>query len=122
MVRRHSARTRKIAAEAYDYRCCVICGLRQDGVLDVAHLNQDPTDDNPENLTFLCKSHHRMFDMGLYPVEAVKLLRAHWQVTRGEPNQGIYMKDAGKKAARTRRRSVGAKKAWKTRRARTDEV
>ena len=90
-------------------------------MLDVAHQNQNPTDDEPDNLVFLCKSHHRMFDMGLYPVQAIKLLRDHWQKTRGEPNHKIYMKEAGTKAARTRKRSAGAKRAWKTRRARAEE-
>ncbi len=90
-------------------------------MLDVAHLNQNPTDDEPDKLVFLCKSNHRMFYMCLYPVQAIKLLRDHWQKTRGEPNHKIYMKEAGTKAARTRKRSAGAKRAWKTRRAGAEE-
>jgi len=122
MGARKSGRTRKVAREEYSFVCCAICGLRQDGAIDTAHLDQNPSNDEPGNLAFLCKTHHRMFDMGLYPVQAIILLRDHWQKTMGEPDHSIYMKDAGKKAARTRRRSAGAKKAAATRRARASKT
>jgi len=61
-----------------------------------------------------------MYDAGLYPIEAIKLLRAHWQVTGGKPDHKPRMKDAGAKAARARKRSVATRKAWQTRRQSSD--
>ena len=58
-----------------------------------------------------------MYDAGLYPIEAIRLLRAHWQATQGKPDHKPRMKDAGAKAALVRRRSNAARKAVATRRA-----
>jgi hypothetical protein len=58
-----------------------------------------------------------MYDCGLYPLEGIKLLRAHWQATKGIPSHKARMKDAGAKAARARKLSATAKKSWITRRA-----
>jgi hypothetical protein len=57
-----------------------------------------------------------MFDCGLYPVEAVKLLRAHWQATKGKLDYKPWTKDAGVKAELARKRSASARKAWCNRR------
>ncbi len=119
--RRNGAEARKVAAEAYPYKCCVICGIRQDAVIDVCHMDQDPSNNSPSNLVYLCKTHHRMFDTGLYPAQGLKLLRSHWQKTMGEPDHSIYMKDAGAKAATTRKRQAAARRAVATRRARSGE-
>lgn len=85
-------------------------------VLDVAHLDNDPANNDPDNLAWLCKNHHRMVDDGLYPIAIVKALRAEWNRHRGVGDPKRWMKDAGAKAATARRRSAGAKKAWKSRR------
>jgi hypothetical protein len=117
---KRSSRARKTALEAYPFACCTICGMTEVSVLDVAHLDQDPSNDTPDNLAFLCKTHHTMFDCGLYPVEGIRLLRAHWQIWHAKGAQAdhsIYMKDAGKKAGQTRRRKTAARKAVATRRA-----
>jgi hypothetical protein len=57
-----------------------------------------------------------MYDAGLYLIEAVRLLRAHWQQTKGIPSHKARMKDAGAKATRARKLSARARKAWTTRR------
>jgi hypothetical protein len=57
-----------------------------------------------------------MYDAGLYPLEAIRPLQAHWQAVRGEPSHKARMKDAGAKAALTRKRSAAARKAAETRR------
>jgi hypothetical protein len=57
---------------------------------------------DPGNLAYLCGTHHWMYDCGLYPIDAVKLLRDHWQKTLGKPDHKPRMKDAGAKAARKR--------------------
>ena len=53
--------------------------------LSVLHLDQRAENTDPDNLTFACATHLAMFHGGLYPVPAVRLLREHWQATRGVP-------------------------------------
>jgi predicted restriction endonuclease len=85
--------------------------------LNIAHLDHRAGNNDAGNLAYLCATHHWMFDAGLYPIEAIKLLRAHWQQTKGTPTHAARMKDAGAKAAATRKRNSSARKAWVTRRA-----
>jgi hypothetical protein len=115
---RRQGEARKVAAAHYPFRCCVVCGL-QLPTLVIAHLDHHAGNNDPENLAYLCGTHHWMYDAGLYPIEAIRLLRAHWQATAGKPDHKPRMKDAGKKAVRTRKLSQAAEKAWKTRRARS---
>jgi len=56
-----------------------------------------------------------MFDAGLYPVEAIRILQDHWQTTEGKPDHKPRMKDAGVKAAERRKRRAAAAKAVVTR-------
>ena len=113
--KRRQTLARKEAAAAYPFKCCVVCGLQTH--LQVAHLDHKAGNNDRDNLAWLCPTHHWMFDGDLYPVDAIKQLRAHWQTTKGKPNHRARMKDAGAKAALTRQRSATARKAWKTRRA-----
>lgn len=117
---RRQSDARRITKQAYPYACCAVCGLQQPSALAVAHLNHDPADNNPDNLTYLCWTHHWMHDAGLYPTEAIKLLRDHWQITQGRPSHAARMKDAGKKAALTRKLRAAARKAAATRAANTN--
>ncbi|MBL6081338.1 hypothetical protein JMJ56_25410 [Belnapia sp. T18] len=103
--------------QAYPYRCCVVCGLEAATCLQVAHLDHNASNNAPDNLARLCPTHHWMYDAGLYPIEAIQLLQAHWQTTQGIPNHKVRMKDAGAKAALSRKRSAAARKAVATRRA-----
>ena len=112
---RRQGEARKVAAEHYPFRCCVVCGLQLPASLTVAHLDHKPGNNDPDNLAYLCGAHHWMYDAGLYPLEAIKLLRAHWKETGGKPDHRLRMKDAGVKAARARKRSTAARKAWETR-------
>lgn len=135
---RKQAEGRRIAQAAYPVRCCVICGLANPawpGLVHLAHLNHRAGDNRPDNLAFFCSTHHQMFDARLYPKNAIKLMRAWWQKTKGKPSHKARMKDAGVKAHATRRRnaeaqriaaeekqrmairSAAARKAWATRRA-----
>lgn len=103
---------------------CAICGLSLLMALDVAHLDQSAGNNDPDNLAFLCKTHHKLVDVGFYPVETVKFLRGRWnQFDGGEwrPDNKLYMKDAAAKAAKTRSRSLIARKAVATRRQRQAE-
>jgi predicted restriction endonuclease len=103
---RNSGAARSVCEAAYPYKCCVVCGLP--GALDVAHLDQRSGNNSAENLAWLCKTHHWMVDAGLYPIDVVKVLRAHWQNTKGIENHAARMKDAGRKAAETRKRRRAA--------------
>ena len=113
---RNQTEARKVAAKHYPFRCCVICGLQLPASLIVAHLDHHAGNNDPDNIAYLCGTHHWMYDAGLYPLEAVKLLRAHWQKTEGKPDHKPRMKDAGAKAAREPKRTASACKAWQTRR------
>ena len=83
--------------------------------MTIAHLDHNAGHNEADNLAFMCQTHHWMYDAGLYPVEAIRMLRAHWQKTKGVPSHKARMKDAGAKAARTRKLSANARKAWDTR-------
>jgi len=92
--KRRQGEARRIAFEAYPFRCCVICGQQMEASLVVAHLDHHAGNNDPDNLTYLCGTHHWMYDCGLYPIDAVKLLRAHRQRTLGKPGHKPRMKDA----------------------------
>jgi len=115
-ARRNQAEARRVLNQAYPFKCCAVCGLQLATCLTVAHLDHDPTNNGPDNLARLCQTHHWMFDAGLYPLEAIRLLQAHWQDVRGIPDHKGRMKDAGAKAALTRKRRSAARKAVATRR------
>lgn len=114
---RNQAEARRVADRAYPFPCCVVCGLQIETCLQTAHLDHNAANNTADNLARLCPTHHWMYDAGLYPVEAIRLLQAHWQVTQGIPDHKPRMKDAGVKAASARKRSAAARQAVVTRRA-----
>jgi hypothetical protein len=115
-VPRNQSEARRVAAATYEYRCCVVCGLQLPACLTIAHLDQRSGNNDADNLAYLCATHHWMYDAKLYPEEAIRLLRAHWQKTKGKPDHSGRMKTAGVDAARTRKRRAAARKAVETRR------
>ena len=115
---RDQAAARRVLDENYPFKCCAVCGLQIETCLTVAHLDHDATNNSPDNLARLCQTHHWMYDAGLYPIDAIRLLQAHWQTTKGTPDHSGRMKDAGAKAALTRKRRAAARKAVDTRRKR----
>ncbi|WP_147707286.1 HNH endonuclease signature motif containing protein [Microvirga massiliensis] len=120
-VPRRQGEAQRVARAAYPFRCCVVCGLQIPTCLTVAHLDHAAGNNDPDNLAYLCQTHHWMYDAGLYPLEAIKMLRAHWQQTQGKASHAARMKDAGPRAAATRKRRAAARKAWAARRQSTDE-
>jgi hypothetical protein len=82
--------------------------------LTIAHLDQDSGNNDPDNLAWLCWTHHWMYDADFYPTDAVKRIRDRWQETKGVPRR-LPMIGAGLKAAATRKRSEIARRAAKTR-------
>ena len=97
---------------------CIVCGFGIEAVLEIAHLNQDRKDGKLENLAVMCPTCHKMYDIGLIPEDAVAAL----QKRSLQPNWKLRIKDAGPKAAATRkvvaakkRKTEAGKKAWVTR-------
>ncbi|MCK1677754.1 HNH endonuclease [Bradyrhizobium sp. 150] len=118
---RNQNEARQIAKAAYPYPGCCLCG--QTIGQELAHLDHEASNNDPENLAWLCNHHHWMYDVGLFSLAALKVQRAHWQEMKGK-RTNAFMKDAGKKAAVTRAanaaaklRSEVARKAVATRRA-----
>lgn len=115
---RSQAEARRVINERFPFKCCAVCGLQVATCLTIAHLDHNPSNNGPDNLARLCWTHHWMYDCGFYPMEAIRLLQEHWQMTRGEPNHKARMKDAGAKAALIRKRKAAARKAVVTRKQR----
>ncbi|MBI1320713.1 MAG: hypothetical protein GC168_17450 [Candidatus Hydrogenedens sp.] len=102
---------RKLAYETYP-PICAYCGFGVPEVLEVAHLNGDRSCNDIENLAILCPNCHKMHDIGMIPTAVVVEMRDRERTI----DWSIRMKDAGKKAAQTRKRKAAAKRAWNTRR------
>ncbi len=125
-AKRNSSLAHRIAKEAYPYSggaggCC-LCG--QTVGVDLAHLDHDAANNEADNLAYLCRQHHWLFDIGLFSLKALKLQRAHWERLKGKPTN-IFMGDAGIRALETRRKHEAelrrrARKAARTRRARAE--
>ncbi len=100
---RNQAEAKRVLHRSYpNFRGCAICGIELDAVLQAAHLDNVSGNNDPDNLAWLCPTHHWMTDHGLYPIVAVKMMRDHWQKTGGVPDHSAVMKDAGAKAAKRR--------------------
>jgi predicted restriction endonuclease len=108
---------RKLAFDHYD-QLCAHCGFGIPAVLEVAHLDGDRSHNEIGNLAVLCPNCHRMYDLDLITKETIILMR-------DRPKIAVWaklMKDAGAKAAATRRktqeklkRKSAGQKAAKTR-------
>jgi HNH endonuclease len=101
---------RKIAFAIYP-PVCAYCGFGIKGILQVSHLNHNRKDDSPENLVILCPTCHKMYDANLIPKEILVLLRDNPQ----KIDWSYSMKDAGEKAAKTRKARAAGRKAAETR-------
>jgi hypothetical protein len=112
---RNQAKAYRVLNEHYPFKCCAVCGLQIATCLTVAHLDHDSGNNDPDNLTRLCWTHHWMYDSGFFPKEAIRLLQAHWQTVKAVPDHKPRMKDAGAKAALTRKRRAAGRKAAETR-------
>ena len=103
---RSLANYRKRALEHYKrsmkdgaFNIYAVCGFGIQAILEIAHLNQDRKNNSIENLAVLCPNCHKMHDIGLIPSDVVRTLRDQ----KAEPNWRLRIKDAGAKAAVTRK-------------------
>lgn len=91
---------RKLAFEHYKDRLfCAHCGFGIPDVLEVAHLDCQRSNNDISNLVLLCPTCHKMFDLDLISTDTMLQMRDRPRVVRWAKR----MKDAGKKAARSRK-------------------
>jgi 5-methylcytosine-specific restriction endonuclease McrA len=103
---------RKLAFDHYA-PICAYCGFGVSAVLEVAHLDGDRENNVLENLAILCPNCHKMHDVGLIPTPTIIDMRDRKVLV----DWSKRMKNAGAKAALTRKRRTAARKAVETRRA-----
>lgn len=102
---------RKLAFDAYD-PLCAHCGFGVPAVLEVAHIDGDRTNNTVTNLVILCPNCHKMLDLNLISTKTVVEMRDRPKIV----DWSKRMKDAGAKAALTRKRRAAARRAVETRR------
>lgn len=111
---------RKIAFENYA-PLCAHCGFGIPSILEAAHIDGDRENNDPANLVILCPNCHKMHDLDLISRETIIQMRDRPKIV----DWSKRMKDAGQKAAdtrkrremaRKRKRKVAAKRAVETRR------
>ena len=105
---------RKLAFEHYD-PVCAHCGFGVPMVLEVCHIDGNRQNNAIENLVILCPTCHKMHDIDLIGTETILVMRDRPK----EIDWSKRMKDAGAKAATTRKRRAAARKAVETRRKRS---
>lgn len=102
---------RKLAFDNYP-PICAYCGFGIPEVLEVPHLDGNRENNALDNLAILCPNCHKMHDIGLIPTEIIIEMRDRER----RVDWSKRMKDAGRKAAATRKRRAAAIKSWETRR------
>jgi len=102
---------RKLAFSHYA-PICAYCGFGVPEILEVAHLDGDHQNNALRNLALLCSNCHKMHDIGLIPTATIVQMRDR----KKQVDWSKRMKDAGAKAALTRKRKAAARKAVETRR------
>ena len=121
MARNGLPNYRKLALSAYA-PICVYCGFGIKEILEVAHLDCDPENNDLANLALLCPTCHRMHDVDLIPTDVVIRLRdekrtVRWaKLTKDAAIKAVATKrntpdllaEAGRKAAATRKARLAA--------------
>jgi hypothetical protein len=100
---------RKLAFAKYP-AVCAHCGFGIRDVLEVCHLDCDRGNNHLENLVILCPNCHKMHDLNLISAETICTMRDRPKVAQWAKR----MKDAGQKAAATRRKRMSAlRRKWR---------
>ena len=125
------ANYRKLAFEHYD-PVCAYCGFGIREILEIAHVNGNRDDNDIKNLVILCPTCHKMLDVDLISTKTILKLRdqkrtvdwskrmkdAGLKAAATRKRRAAARLAAGKKAALTRKRRAAAKKSWMTRKKR----
>ena len=61
---RKQSEARRVLKAITNYPCCAVCGLTLETCLTVAHLDHQSANNTPDNLAWLCWTHHWMYDCG----------------------------------------------------------
>ena len=88
---------------------CAHCGFGIRAVLEVAHIDGDRSHNEPQNWVILCPNCHKLYDLDLITTETIILMRDRPKVVVWAKR----MKDAGAKAAKTRRERLKWQSAGK---------
>lgn len=96
---------RKLAFQHYP-PLCAHCGFGIKDVLEVAHIDCNRSNNAASNLIILCPNCHKMHDLDLISTETIIQMRDRPKVVVWAKR----MKDAGRKAAASRRKSADARK------------
>ena len=98
---------RKLALKHYHDRVyCAHCGFGIVEVLEVAHLDGQRHNNIPDNLAILCPTCHKMHDLDIISTKTIIEMRDRPRVVLWSKR----MKDAGKKAALSRKRGELARR------------
>jgi len=97
---------RKLAFETYP-AMCAHCGFGIKDVLEVAHIDCNRANNAPSNLVILCPNCHKMHDLDLISTETIIVMRDRPKVVDWKKR----MKDAGRKAAISRSKTL-EKRKW----------
>jgi len=98
---------RKLAFQKYP-PVCVHCGFGIKEILEVAHLDGNRSNNAVKNLAILCPNSHKMHDVGLIATETIIQMRDN----PPKVNWSKRMKDAGRKAAVSRAKTL-KKRKWR---------
>jgi 5-methylcytosine-specific restriction endonuclease McrA len=99
---------RKLAFDNYP-PICAYCGFGIPEILEVAHLDGHRENNTIENLVILCPNCHKMHDIDLIPTQTVIEMRDRER----QVNWSKRMKDAGQKAALSRKQNALSSKNGK---------
>ena len=79
--------SRRAAQGAYPFQCrTVSAGCKSQPVSPSLTWITMAETTTQNNLAYLCQTDRWMYDAGLDPIKAIRLLRAHWQETKGVPS------------------------------------
>jgi hypothetical protein len=96
---------RKLAFDKYP-AVCAHCGYGIPDVLEVAHIDCNRSNNDISNLVILCPNCHKMHDLDLISTKTIIEMRDRPK----DVNWAKRMKDAGPKAAATRKLNAEAEK------------
>jgi hypothetical protein len=100
---------RKLAFEKY-LALCAHCGFGIKDVLEVAHIDGNRANNAPSNLVILCPNCHKMHDLDLISTATIIVMRDRPKAVRWSKR----MKDAGRKAAQSRKnRKLAFRRKWR---------
>jgi hypothetical protein len=99
---------RKLAFGYYP-AVCAHCGFGISDVLEVAHIDCNRSNNAISNLVILCPNCHKMHDLDLISTETIIQMRDRPKVVIWAKR----MKDAGRKAAESRRLKAANTEKWR---------